>query len=175
MRKRFTITAAALLLTALGASGCSSLGLGPQPEAPAAPEGDKNRLYTVDMTKPEGPMYQILRAAQERDEKMFKEALAPDINASLMDEVAFRKFRKKVLSNKTTPVPESVQQVSDTEAIVKMRNSRGREIPVRVKKYGDKWLVTGIDVGNKVRQRFEERHPETAPAAPAVPPAAPGA
>lgn len=176
MRERFSI-AAALLLAALGATGCGSVGLGPQKEAPAVPDkGSKAELYEVDLSKPEGPMYQMLRAAQERDEEMFKQALAPDADVAMVDEIAFRSFRKKVLTNKITPVPESVQQVSDTEAVVKLRNARGREIPVHVRKFGEKWLVTGIELGEKARDRFRERNPEAGPPAQqSGPPSAPSA
>lgn len=174
MSNRFTTFAVLTLMAALGASACDKLGPQKRDEAPAQPGKEVAYAAKADLTKPEGPMYLLLQAAQERDEALFKQALAPNINTSVVDEIAFRKFRKKVLTNKVTPVPESVQMVSDTEAIVKMRNARGREIPVRVQKFDDKWLIVGIDLGDKTKGNFRERNPD-APAAPAAPapPAAP--
>jgi len=147
----------ALLLAgvSIGATACGKLG--PQKrEAEPAPVNNKE-LYQVDLSKPEGPMYQMLRAAQERNLDLFKQSFAPSMDVSHVNETGFRKFRKKVLTNKMTPVPESVQNVSDTEAVVKLRNGKGKEIPVHVQKFGDKWLITSFDLGPKLRQRFEEK------------------
>jgi hypothetical protein len=139
----------------MGAAACGKLG--PQKkDAEPAPVNTKD-LYQVDLSKPDGPMYQMLRAAQERDLDLFRQSFAPSMDVSHMSETGFRKFRKKVLTNKMTPVPESIQQVSDTEAIVKLRNGKGKEIPVHVQKFGDKWLITSFDLGPKLRQRLEEK------------------
>lgn len=145
------VMAAALLAT--GACGK----LGPQKkDADPAPAANKE-LYQVDLSKPEGPMYQILRAAQDHDIDMFRKSFAPSVAIANINETGFRKFRNKVLRNKMTPVPESVQQVSDTEAIVKLRNGKGKEIPVHVQKVGDTWLISKFDLSPKMQQRFEEK------------------
>jgi hypothetical protein len=156
---RRDIIALALAGFSLGASACGKLG--PQKRgAEPAPVNNKD-LYQVDLSKPEGPMYQILRAAQDRDLALFKQSFAPDVDTSHFDETTFRKFRKKVLTNKITPVPESVQKVSDTEAIVKMRNGKGKELAVHVQNFDGKWLITGADLGQKVlntvRRKEQER------------------
>ena len=154
---RRTLTRNLLLgAVAIATGACSKIG--PQKPKNAEPPAASNKeLYQVDLSKPEGPMFQVLRAAQDRDLDLFRASFAPTADTSAYDETAFRKFRKKVLTNKVTPVPESVQQLSDTEAIVKLRNSRGREIPLRVQKFDDKWLIVGGTVGDKTKQRFRER------------------
>src|SRR3954447_18129851 len=108
----------ALLLAgaSLAAGACSKIG--PQKRAADPAPVNNKELYQVDLSKPHGPMYQLLRAAQERNIDLFRASFAPTIDAAAYDEARFRKFRKKVLTNKVTPVPESVQQVSPTEAIV---------------------------------------------------------
>jgi hypothetical protein len=154
MKNRHIAAAAILLAGGLAVAGCSKLG--PQERTqPPAPDAQKNVVYKekADLSKPEGPMYVLLQASQENDPALFKTALAPDAAAARdVGDEKFRKFRKKVLTNKVTPVPESVQMVNDTEAVVKLRNARGREIPVHVKNYDGKWLITGIDLGAKTRQ-----------------------
>jgi hypothetical protein len=147
----------ALLLagTALAAGACGKLG--PQKREAEPPVVNNKDLYQVDLTKPDGPMYQVFRAAQERDLALFKASFAPSMDTSRFDENAFRKFRKKVLTNKITPVPESIQQVSDTEAVVTMRNGRGKQLPIHVQKFDDKWLITGIDVGERLRNKANDR------------------
>jgi hypothetical protein len=80
-----------------------------------------------------------------------------------MDSEVFKKFRRKVLTNKITPVPEAVQTVSDTEAVVKLRGARGREIPVHVQKFDDKWLITKIEFGKKAMGRFGQRKENQTP------------
>jgi len=144
----------ALLLAgaSMAASACGGK-IGPQKRgADPAPVNNKE-LYQVDMSKPDGPMYQLLRAAQERNIDLFKSSFAPTVDVSGYDEARFIKFRKKVLTNKVTPVPESVQQVSPTEAIVRMRNGKGRELPLHVQNFDGKWLITGGDFGEKARAR----------------------
>src|SRR4051812_34017315 len=127
-RDLMTIVLAGAVLATTAACGK----LGPQKkEADPAPP-DNKQLYQVDLSKPEGPMYQILRAAQEHDIDLFRQSFAPSVEIANINETGFRKFRNKVLRNKMTPVPESIQQVSDTEAIVKLRNGKGKEIPVHV-------------------------------------------
>jgi hypothetical protein len=153
-RRLRTTTMFALCLAALAAAGCSKLGPQKATEPPAV---EQKGVYVVDLTKPEGPMNQMLRAAQERDLALFKASFAPSVDVAKVDEVAFRKFRKKVLTNKVTPVPESVTNISDTEAIVKLRNARGHEVPVHVQKIDGKWFITSIDFGAKTKQRFNER------------------
>jgi hypothetical protein len=155
MTNRLIALGAGLLVAALGASACQ--GLGPQQKREPAPDATKavNYAEKADLSTPEGPMYVLLQAAQERNEELFKTAIAPDVNAGMGNEVAFRKFRKKVLTAKVTPVPESVQMVGDNEAIVKLRNARGREIPIRVKNYDGKWLITGIELGAKSRPNMK--------------------
>ena len=162
MTNRFTALAGGLLVAALGASACGNLG--PQKNEPA-PDPSKTVSYAekADLSTPEGPMYVLLQAAQERNEDLFKTAIAPDVNATMANDVAFRKFRKKVLTSKVTPVPESTQMVGDNEAVVKLRNARGREIPIRVKNYDGKWLITGIDLGEKSRPNRQNRN-QSAPA-----------
>lgn len=181
MIRHMRMTVAVILTAAaLAAAGCSKLG--PQ-KATEPPSVEQKGVYVVDLTKPDGPMNQILKAAQDRDLTLFKSSFAPTVDTARIDEVAFRKFRKKVLTNKVSPVPESVTNVSDTEAIVKLRNARGRELPVHVQKIDGKWYITAIDFGEKTREHFNERQPggpapsgQPAPAGPASPaPAAPAA
>jgi len=158
---RREIIALALAGFALGAGACGKLG----PQKRSAEPGAVNNkdLYQVDLSKPEGPMYQILRAAQDRDLALFKQSFAPGVDVSSFDEVAFRKFRKKVLTNRITPVPESVQKVSDTEAIVKVRNGKGRELPIHVQSFDGKWLITGADFGGpRVRDNMRRKEQERA-------------
>jgi hypothetical protein len=143
---------------ALGAGACGRLG--PQKRnAEPAPANNKD-LYQVDLTKPEGPMYQILRAAQDRDLALFKQSFAPSVDLSSFDETTFRNFRKKVLTNRLIPVPESVQKVSDTEAIVKLRTGSGKEVPVHVQNFDGKWLITGADIGDKLRNNVHRKEQE---------------
>jgi hypothetical protein len=149
-----------LLAGTLAAGGCGKLG--PQKRDAEPPAVNNKELYQVDLTKPDGPMYQILRAAQERDLALFKASFAPSLDLSKFGENGFRKFRKKVLTNKMTPVPESVQQVSDTEAIVKLRNGKGKELPIHVQKFNDKWLITGVDLGQKLEQKLEKKQNQPA-------------
>ena len=111
----------------------------------------------------------VVGAAQERDETLFRAAFAPTVDTAKLNEESFRKFRKKVLGNQITPVPESVQMVGDNDAIVKLRNARGREIPVKVTKVDGKWLVAEIGFGEKVKTRNKEGNPKAAPAAPGKP------
>jgi hypothetical protein len=139
----------------LAAGACGKIG--PQKREAEPPPANNKDLYQVDLTKPEGPMYQMLRAAQDRDIALFKASFAPSVDASKFDEQVFRKFRKKVLTNKVTPVPESVQRVSDTEAIVKLRNNRGRELPIHVQNVDGKWLITKADFSEKGRDRRREK------------------
>jgi hypothetical protein len=164
MRRR-EIIALALAGLSLAASACGKLG--PQKRNAEPPPVNNKDLYQVDLSKPEGPMYQVLRAAQDRDLALFKQSFAPGVDVSHFDEVAFRKFRKKVLTNRLTPVPESVQKVSDTEAIVKIRNGRGRELPIHVQNFDGKWLITGADIGgpkvrDNMRRKEQERNGEKA-------------
>jgi hypothetical protein len=152
-----TKTLAGVLAVTLGlsAAGCGTIGpkrKNPGGQSPA--EAPKEQVYEPDLSKPDGPMLQILRAAQDRDEAKFKASFAPTLDLSRLDTEFFKKFRRKVLTNKITPVPESVQQLSDTEAIVKLRSSRGREIPVHVGKFEDKWLITKIEFGKNALTRF---------------------
>ena len=168
-----TLTAAVVAALVCAAAGCNRLGLGPQKRAeePAAVSG---KLYEPDMRKPDGPMLQVLRAAQERDFQLFKASFAPSVDTSRIDEELFRRLRKKVLTNRVTPVPDSVQQVSDTEAVVKVRNHRGREIPIHVRKFDDKWLITRAEFGPRFIQRYREMHPDQPPITqPSPPPANP--
>ena len=144
------------LLLLLGAGGCNKIGLGPQKSD--APTPTNMTLYTPDLTRPDGPMVQIFRAAQDRDPELFKASFAPSVDTSRFEDDLFRKFRKKVLTSAIAPVPESVEQISDTEAIVRARNKRGREIPIRVEKIGGKWLITKIELGAKARQQYKETH-----------------
>ena len=156
LAKNLLLGAAAL---AIGA--CNRVG--PQPKRDGQPPpAAKSELYEVDLSKPDGPMYQILRAAQERDEDLFKASFAPTVDMTKFDDAAFRKFRKKVLSNKITPVPESVQQLSDTEAIVKMRNAKGGEMPIKVQKIDGKWYVAGFDFRDKGKQRYKDQKAQKA-------------
>jgi len=155
---RRDIIALALAGLSVGASACGKLG--PQKRsAEPAPVNNKD-LYQVDLSKPEGPMYQILRAAQDRDLALFKQSFAPSVDTSNFDETTFRKFRKKVLTNKITPVPESVQKVSDTEAVVKLRNGKGKELAVHVQNFDGKWLITGADLGERVRNTVRQKEAE---------------
>lgn len=180
MQIRMAITLIVLVSAAAALAGCR--GVGPQKKegAPETAKGENRELYQYDLSKPDGPMYQMLRAAQDRDEELFRASFAPTMDASRISEATFRKFRKKVLGNQVTPVPESVQMVSDTEAVVKLRNSRGREIPVKVTKIDGKWLIADIQLGAKAKEKYTEKNPPSAaPAAPAPPagntaPAAPG-
>ncbi|HQR39429.1 MAG TPA: hypothetical protein PLF26_13635 [Blastocatellia bacterium] len=159
-RRLRTMTALLLGAAALAAFGCSKLG----PQKPAEPpSAEPKGVYIVDLTKPDGPLNQIMKAAQERDLTLFKASFAPSVDTAKVDEVAFRKFRKKVLTNKISPVPESVTNVSDSEAIVKLRNARGREVPVHVQKIDGKWFISGIDFGEKTKQRFNDRQKTGAP------------
>lgn len=154
MTKRIALIALALAV-ALAAGACGKLG--PQKrQQPAEPAQNNKQLYEVDLTKPEGPMYQILRAAQERNYDLFKQSFAPSVAQTKFDEKAFTKFRQKVLMNKVTPVPESVEMVSDTQAIVKLRNSRGRELPIHVEKVDGKWYVSKAEFGQKRGEGFKK-------------------
>lgn len=163
----------AILAGALTLGACA--GVGPQKKEGAGEpaKADSKALYEYDLSKPDGPMYQMLRAAQERDEVLFRASFVPTAEASRMSETAFRKFRKKVLGNQVTPVPESVQMVGDNDAIVRMRNARGREIPIKVTKIDGKWLIAEIELSDKVKKRHNEKHPDGAPAAPAAAPGKP--
>ncbi len=152
MQRRMMIM---LLGSALAVGACGKIG--PQKRDPEAPAGNNKTPYEVDLTKPEGPMFQIMRAAQDRDLALFKASFAPSIDTSRFDEEMFRKFRKKVLSNKVSPVPESIQQVSATEAIVKLRNNRGRELPIHVQNFDGKWLITKAEFGEKGRGVIREK------------------
>ncbi len=156
----------AILAGALAFGACS--GVGPKKKEGAAepPKADSKALYEYDLTKPEGPMYQMLRGAQERDEALFRASFAPSVDTAWLNENAFRKFRKKVLSNQITPVPESVQMVGENDAVVKMRNARGREIPVKVTKIDGKWLISEIELGEKIKNKYNEKNKKAAPAAP---------
>jgi hypothetical protein len=66
----------------------------------------------------------------------------------------------------------------DSNAVVKLRNARGREIPMKVTKVDGKWLIAEIQFGEKFKKRYNEKHPQAAPADPVAPaapaPAAPG-
>jgi hypothetical protein len=155
-------TLAALLCFA--SAGCGTIGpkkknnqQSPTTNAP------KEQLYEADLTKPDGPMLQMLRSAQDRDEELFRASFAPSVEASRIDADVFKKFRRKVLTNKLTPVPESVQQVSETEAIVKLRSARGREIPVHVEKVDDKWFIAKIDFGKKAIGKFKQQNEKEQP------------
>jgi predicted small lipoprotein YifL len=154
MMKRIFVGAAIALTLAIVFAGCG--GLGPQKKPDSGQPVTSGRLYEVDMTKPEGPMMQALRAAQEKDIELFKSSFSPDIDLARIDEALFRKLRKKVLTNKVRPVVESVQQISDTEAIVKFRNGKGKEVPIHVMKVGDKWLITDVEAGKKLRDEFNK-------------------
>ena len=156
--KRREIMALVLAGVALGTGACGKLG--PQKRGAEPATVNNKDLYQVDLSKPDGPMYQILRAAQDRDLTLFKQSFAPTVDVSHFDETAFRKFRKKVLTNKITPVPESVQKVSDTEAVVKMRNGKGKELPVHVALVDGKWLITGADLGQKVKDTVRRKEQE---------------
>jgi hypothetical protein len=152
---RRTLTSYLLLgAVALAAGACSKVG--PQ-KRDTPPASGGNGLYEVDLSKPEGPMYQLLRAAQDRNQELFKASFAPTAAMSQFDDTAFKKIRTKVLSNKLAPVPQSVQQLSETEAIVKLRDARGREIPVRVQKFDGNWLITSIEITEKAKQRIREK------------------
>jgi hypothetical protein len=151
---------ATIVVLLLGAGGCNKLGVGAQKPDSATPTN--MTLYNPDLTKPDGPMLQIFRAAQDRDADLFKASFAPSVNSSRFDDDLFRKFRKKVLTSAIAPVPESVQQISDTEAVVHARNKRGREIPIHVQKVGDKWLITKIEFGTKSRDKYRETHQDPA-------------
>ena len=146
-----------LLIGALALTFGACDKVGPQKPSAPAPAGGGNTLYEVDLTKPEGPMNQMLRAAQERNQELFRASFAPEADMSQFDDTTFKKIRTKVLSNKLAPVPESVQMVNDAEAIVKLRDARGREIPVHVKKVDGKWLITSIDITEKAKQRLREK------------------
>lgn len=153
---RRTLTSYLLLgAVALAVSACSKVG--PQKRDTPPPATGAGGLYEVDLTKPEGPMYQLLRAAQDRNQELFKASFAPTADLSQFDDTAFKKIRTKVLSNKLAPVPQSVQQLSDTEAIVKLRDARGREIPVRVQKFDGNWLIMSIDITDRAKQRMREK------------------
>jgi hypothetical protein len=158
-----TLAGALAAVLCVGTFGC---GLGPKkrntqqnPPAPAP----RDQVYEPDLSKPDGPMLQMLRSAQERDEELFKASFAPSVNVARMDTEVFKKFRRKVLTNKLTPVPESVEQVSDTEAIVKLRSSRGREIPVHVQKLDGKWLITKIDFNDRAVDKFKDQKDKAKP------------
>ena len=105
----------------------------------------------------------LVSPAQDRDEELFKASFAPSVEVSRIDAEVFKKFRRKVLTNKLTPVPESVQQVSDSEAVVKLRSARGREIPVHVEKVDDKWYITKIDFGKKAIGKFKQQNEKEQP------------
>lgn len=155
MLKRMLSCAA--LAAVLAAAGCSEAGLGPKPK----PEGDPKAgttLYEYDPTKPDGPVLQALRAAQERNEELFRSAFAPEIDVSRLHKETFGKLRQKVLKGKVTPVPDSTQMVSDTEAVVKIRGGKGNEIPITVKKYGDRWLIADARIGQKGRERMKKQN-----------------
>lgn len=152
---RRSLIAVLIAGAALWVGACGKLG--PQKRDAEPPAQNNKALYEVDLSKPDGPMYQILRAAQDRNIDLFRQSFAPSVDIAHVNEQGFGKFRRKVLRNKMTPVPESVQQVSDTEAIVKLRNGKGKELPVHVQKFGDKWLITGFDFGPRLKNRFEEK------------------
>lgn len=158
--KRREMISILLAAASLAAGACGRIG--PQKREAEPPPVNNKDLYQVDLAKPEGPMFQLLRAAQERDLALFKASFAPTIDTSRFDEQVFRKFRKKVLTNKVTPVPESVQQVSDTEAIVKLRNNRGRELPIHVQNFDGKWFITKADFGEKGRATQREKKAQNA-------------
>src|SRR5688500_10829569 len=145
----------ATLVAFLGLAGCGEAGLGPQPKAQGDPKAGST-LYEYDPAKPDGPVLQVLRAAQERDEDRFKAAFSPEIDAQRLSKETFNKFRQKVLKGKLTPVPESTEQVSDTEAIVKMRSGRGKEIPVKVTKIGNEWKIAEVTLGPKTKERQQK-------------------
>ena len=151
-----TTLASLIRAAALAATGCSKLGLGPQARKDAPPKATSGELYTPDPSKPDGPMLQILRAAQDKDENAFRESFAPDADPMWRNPEVFKKLRQKVLTNKIVPVPDSTQRVSDTEAVVKLRDGRGKEIPIHVKKYDDKWLITSIEMGSRGAQKLQQ-------------------
>jgi hypothetical protein len=151
-----TTLASLILAGALAATGCSKLGLGPQAKKDTAPRASTGELYQPDPSKPDGPMLQMLRAAQDKDETSFVSSFAPDADPMWRNPEVFKKLRQKVLTNKIVPVPDSTQQISPTEAVVKLRDGRGKEIPIRVKKYDDKWLITSIDVGPRAAQKLQQ-------------------
>jgi len=163
-----TLAAALVATLCLAVVGCGTVGPKRKngPAEPTTPATGKNELYEPDLTKPDGPMLQMLRSAQDRNEEMFKASFAPNVEGNKIDSELFKKFRRKVLTNKLTPVPESVQQTSDTEAIVKLRSARGREIPIHVQKFDDKWLITKIDFGKRALSKFGQKGQQQAPANP---------
>lgn len=158
MKKNSFVVAVAALAIALAVAGCDKIGPKKKNEPPP-PVGGKNVLYEPDMSKPDGPMLQVLRGAQDRDENLIRASFAPEYDLSRLDDASFKQFRRKVLLNRITPVPESVENVGPDEAIVKARNGKGKEVPIHVKKYGDKWLITDIQFGRK----FYEKHPSKGP------------
>lgn len=158
-----------ILAGALALGACSSVGPKKKEGAAEPPKAAQTALYEYDLTKPDGPMYQMLRAAQERDEALFRASFAPSVDTSWLNENAFRKFRKKVLGNHISPVPESVVMEGDSNAVVRLRNARGREIPVKVTKVDGKWLIAEIQFGEKFKKRYNEKHPGAAPPAPMAP------
>ena len=151
----------AAIAAVLAAAGCGEAGLGPQPKSQGDPKAGST-LYEYDTARPDGPMLQVLRAAQERDEELFRAAFAPEVDTSRLSKETFNKFRQKVLKGKLTPVPEAVEQVSETEAIVKMRGGKGKEIPVRVKRYGNEWKIADVQLGPKVREKNQKRKQQQA-------------
>lgn len=155
MKMTFKAFLAASLACLVLTTACSSVG--PQKKQNTGAQGvDPTKLYEVDLTKPEGPTLQMLRAAQEKNIDLFKKSFLPTVDLSKFDDKAFQKFRTKVLSAAVTPVPESTQVVSDTEAIVKLRNGRGKEIPLKVQKVDNQWLIAEFKFGNRHNQQGQQ-------------------
>jgi len=158
-----------IMACALALGACSGVGPKKKEAAGEQAKSDSKALYEPDLSKPDGPLLQMLRAAQDRDEALFRASFAPNVDTAWMSEEGFKKFRKKVLSSNVTPVPESAQMNGDNDAVVRLRNARGKEIPVKVTKIDGKWFIAEIGLGQRLMNRMNEKNPKAAPAAPAAP------
>jgi hypothetical protein len=95
----------------------------------------------VDLSTPEGPIRVIFTAAQEKNYELYRRAFAETINPRFLSEQRFSRFARRVQDKTIEPTGE-VEKISETEAIVKLKSKkRDLEREVRVKKFGDRWLI----------------------------------
>jgi hypothetical protein len=122
------------------ASGGTATG-GSQPSGGGTTTTGTGTASAVDLSTPDAPLRLIFKAAEQKNFALYRSAFAETINPRIISEQRFIRFTKRV-REKTIELEDKVENISETEAIAKFKsNRRDVERDVRVRKFGDRWLI----------------------------------
>lgn len=103
----------------------------------------------ANLSTPEATLQTIVQAARERNYELYRAAFSDVIPPEAISQQRFTNFIKRV-NDGTLQMVSGAEKVSETEAIVKLKNTKkNKERAYRVRKIGDRWLIVGTGDGGR--------------------------